>query len=116
MIFETEFFVKLDTAVFNPDFDMQEKNNLNKAFRMYFDQPVTEKSDQPSDSDKGDEPVYRIVKYVSAEHLKAFENRDGIYQVVAFLINSCLQYPQNVDIQKISLNVLSKLYFNFPKY
>lgn len=93
MIFETEFFVKLDTAVFNPDFDATSKKNLKKVFRMYFDQPVTEKSDQPSDSDKGDEPVYRIVKYVSAEHLKDFKKlhrQRDIVKVASYFCNRIL--------------------------
>ena len=41
MIFQTEFYVKLDTAIFDPDFDATSNENLKKVFRMYFDQPVT---------------------------------------------------------------------------
>ena len=108
MIFQTEFFIKLDSSIFSPDFDGADQANLDKVFRMYFDNPIAPTPQQPSppgdnvlDLNPSDPntsppqpPPMTIVRYVSQEHLTSFQSRNGIYQVIAFLINAFLLFPE----------------------
>ena len=112
MIFQTEFLVKLDDCIFEQDFDYSSKDNLSKVFVMYFDNPQSLFIEK-----KLDEKSSRIIKFVSKEHQRALQSRsEGIYSIVAFLVNTFLNYPKVYKLQLTSLKSLWRLYFQFPKY
>ncbi len=60
----------------------------------------------------------RVVKYVSTAHREAFlNNHDGVYSIVAFMINSFLKHPTVIQpLQFVGLFVIGRLYFLLPKY
>jgi hypothetical protein len=93
MIFETEWLIELEDCIFSPEFNSSLKENLPKVFVMYFDNPnpiIKENYEEMEDNDS----KKKIIKYVSKEHERALKSRsEGIYSIVAFLVNTFLNYP-----------------------
>ena len=119
MLFQTEFLIKIKKEVFDADLLDEQK----KSFMNFETEPGKKKSMDANDiinsiNEELKERVSNdlILSYKIVEQERLLKQYESIYSTVAFIINTFLLFPKIIEVQKLSLVVLQRLYYLFPKF
>ena len=113
MFFETEFLVRLSPNIFDPSKNLK----TDPLFYMNFEtDPMFIKQRERTAEIESNHHDYKIIPYRLTEQESTLKLSDNIYPAVAFFINTFLNYPKNIEIQRLSVTLLQRLYYNFPKF